>query len=309
MYTANQIASWFLMHLNTEAGDTISPMKLQKLIYYAQAWHLALYDKPLFEDRIEAWGHGPTVPAVYKRFKDEFRDGIPFDELYNSEYDCPKFTIELEDFLKDIQFRYGEHSAGFLETLVCREVPWRKARRNARNNIPDYSLAEITQESMKAYYTNLNMESSRERRRIDSSFAVNPQHFVQQENYQAVISNGANPEDEIKMFVSITFLQHRFECFSQWGKPEMRRFWRFLDKLVHSNWLELKMNGGKSGKAGFGKTKIRRDLYPAGGYIYGVDADQAFYELRVDDRRRVHGFYKGNVFHICYLDRNHRICS
>ncbi|WP_298708331.1 type II toxin-antitoxin system antitoxin SocA domain-containing protein [Chitinophaga sp.] len=155
MYTANQIASWFLMHLDADAGDTISPMKLQKLIYYAQAWHLVMYDEPLFEDRIEAWGHGPTVPSVYKRFKDEFREGIPFEALYNEEYDCPKLSIELEDFLKDIQFRYGEHSARFLENLVCRELPWRKARRNAAGAIPDYSLAEITRESMKAYYSNL----------------------------------------------------------------------------------------------------------------------------------------------------------
>lgn len=89
----------------------------------------------------------------------------------------------------------------------------------------------------------------------------------------------------------------------------MKSFWRFLDKLVRSNWLDLIKTAGKSGKSGFGLTKIRKDLYPAGGYIYGVDADQAFYELRVDERRRIHGFQKGNIFHICYLDRNHRICS
>lgn len=153
------------------------------------------------------------------------------------------------------------------------------------------------------------MDSSRERRRFDSSVDVNPQHFVHHVNYHVENSYSTNSEDDIKMLVSVTFLQRKFECFSQWGKPEMKSFWRFLDKLVRSNWLDLIKTAGKSGKSGFGLTKIRKDLYPAGGYIYGVDADQAFYELRVDERRRIHGFQKGNIFHICYLDRNHRICS
>ena len=45
MYTSKQIADWILSKINKEAGDTISPLKLQKLLYYCQAWHYTIFDK------------------------------------------------------------------------------------------------------------------------------------------------------------------------------------------------------------------------------------------------------------------------
>ena len=154
IYTANQIATWFLASLETNAGDTISPMKLQKLLYYAQAWHLVKFDKPLFKDKIEAWLHGPTVPAVYERFDNAYRDSIPFEKMFRKEYDYPRLPIELEDFLGEIFFKFGEHSAWYLETLSKKELPWRKAR----NGTPMLSQChnEITQESMKCYYSSIH---------------------------------------------------------------------------------------------------------------------------------------------------------
>lgn len=132
MYTANQIASWFLASLDTNAGDTISPMKLQKLIYYAQAWHLVRFDGPLFNDKIEAWLHGPTVPAVYERFGNAYREAIPYEKLSGKKHRYPRMPIELEDFLEEILNTYGEHSAWYLEQLVKKELPWRKARSYAK---------------------------------------------------------------------------------------------------------------------------------------------------------------------------------
>lgn len=49
--------------------DFITNLKLQKLLYYSQAWHLAIYDEPLFQDRIEAWVHGPVVPSVFREYR------------------------------------------------------------------------------------------------------------------------------------------------------------------------------------------------------------------------------------------------
>lgn len=54
--------------LDLGAGD-LSPMKLQKLLYYAHGWHLALTDEPLLDDRIEAWKWGPVIPSIYHEFK------------------------------------------------------------------------------------------------------------------------------------------------------------------------------------------------------------------------------------------------
>lgn len=59
---ALDVAKYFLfLARNREAGDTISNLKIQKMLYYAQGYSLALFNKPLFDDRIEAWKHGPVV--------------------------------------------------------------------------------------------------------------------------------------------------------------------------------------------------------------------------------------------------------
>src|SRR5579859_7908067 len=68
-FKAKQIADYILRFCQ-DHGDPISNLKLQKLLYYSQAWHLALYDKPLFEEDLEAWVHGPAVMSVYGSFKD-----------------------------------------------------------------------------------------------------------------------------------------------------------------------------------------------------------------------------------------------
>ncbi|WP_126245392.1 Panacea domain-containing protein [Chitinophaga rhizosphaerae] len=153
MYTANQIASWFLAYTDTHAGDTISPMKLQKLIYYAQAFHLVQFDKPLFNDKIEAWMHGPTVPSIYERFDNEDRSGIPYNKLFDPKYPYPDVPEETAEFLEDILFRFGEHSAWFLETLSRQELPWIEAR----NGIASCKKcnAEITHASMKKFYSKM----------------------------------------------------------------------------------------------------------------------------------------------------------
>jgi uncharacterized phage-associated protein len=64
-YQADAVANEFLV----DRLGTISPMKLQKLVYYAHAWSLALYDKPLVSERLEAWEFGPVWPSLYHEFK------------------------------------------------------------------------------------------------------------------------------------------------------------------------------------------------------------------------------------------------
>ena len=66
--SSKQVADWILSKVNKSAGDTLSPLKLQKLLYYCQAWHYTIFNKELFDEKIEAWAHGPVVPSQYKRF-------------------------------------------------------------------------------------------------------------------------------------------------------------------------------------------------------------------------------------------------
>ena len=125
-------------------GDPVSNLKLQKLLYYAQAWHLALYDAPLFKDRIEAWVHGPAVPPVYGTYKQWSWQAI------QDEPATPDLAPPVIDHLKEVMDVYGELSAYQLEKLTHQEDPWR----NARKGLPPDELSHnvIQNEDMRDYY-------------------------------------------------------------------------------------------------------------------------------------------------------------
>lgn len=133
------VAHWFL------SRNAMTHKKLQKLCYYAQAWYCTLYDgDPLFDDRIEAWVHGPVVPALYPHYADYRWNEIP--------------RIEYSGSLKDDEIRvlqavyntYGNFTGDQLERLTHSESPWIEARGNL--NPWDPCTAEITPASMRSYY-------------------------------------------------------------------------------------------------------------------------------------------------------------
>jgi uncharacterized phage-associated protein len=68
MPSANDVAKYIL-----EQKDEMDTWKLQKLVYYSQAWHLVWDSEPLFEERIEAWANGPVVPELYKVHRGKFK--------------------------------------------------------------------------------------------------------------------------------------------------------------------------------------------------------------------------------------------
>jgi uncharacterized phage-associated protein len=67
-YSSTVIANEFLK-LAKAAGKSLTPMKVQKLVYFAHGWYLALTDLPLISERIEAWQYGPVIPDLYREFK------------------------------------------------------------------------------------------------------------------------------------------------------------------------------------------------------------------------------------------------
>ena len=67
--SANIVADYFLLKVDTSYGDTISNLKMQKLCYFSQAASLSIFDSTIFDDEIQAWAHGPVVKTLYNRFK------------------------------------------------------------------------------------------------------------------------------------------------------------------------------------------------------------------------------------------------
>jgi len=151
-YQVNQIADWFLSAIDREAGDTISHLKLQKLMYYAQAWSLALNGYSLFEEDFEAWTHGPVLPTLWQRFKEFDQESIPPRAIIST----TEFSTEDEKLLFDILNSYGDLSAKHLEELTHSETPWREARGNLPIEVRSTNI--ISKTTMQAYYRKLYEE-------------------------------------------------------------------------------------------------------------------------------------------------------
>lgn len=128
-YPAKAVANFFL----ETSGYTISPMKLQKLLYFAHGWHLALTGEPLIQEGIEAWPYGPVIPSVYQEFKDfgnepiqrpaldvdPYEDDFPYEPIISRE---DSNTINL---LQRVWEVYKHFSAVQLSNMTHAEgTPW-----------------------------------------------------------------------------------------------------------------------------------------------------------------------------------------
>ncbi|MBC6418933.1 MAG: DUF4065 domain-containing protein [Prochloron sp. SP5CPC1] len=106
-------------------SDEMTNLKVQKLLYYAQSLHLALFDEPLFPEEIQAWRYGPVCPPAY-HFYSEF-EGKPLPKPKKASFsDIDPYTIEL---LEEVGDYFRQYHACCLSGMTHVEFPWRKARK------------------------------------------------------------------------------------------------------------------------------------------------------------------------------------
>ena len=136
------IAKYFI-YLANETGSFISNLKLQKFVYYAQAWHLALHESQLFDDDFEAWVHGPVIPALYHSYKH-------FGWKPIQEESVPSLPEATLSYLKEVADEYFACDAYELEQMTHIEEPWKMARVGL---MPDQPSNTIIQKIwMQEYY-------------------------------------------------------------------------------------------------------------------------------------------------------------
>ncbi len=141
-YSCEDIANYFL--ISQAEDDNICPMKIQKLLYYSQGFHLALYDEPLFGEQIEAWTHGPVVPELYYSYKRYGRNPI---DIPKEESKIDPSTIE---FLDEIYNVFGRQSAWDLREATHREPPFQKAEKTPSKVIDRKDMAEYFKTRIKS---------------------------------------------------------------------------------------------------------------------------------------------------------------
>jgi uncharacterized phage-associated protein len=106
-HSALTIAKYFLSIPDEDAGELVSNLKLQKLLYYAQGYHVAVHGikGPLFNDKVYAWKHGPVVKTVYNTYAGYADKALPAEKM-------PALEASTISFLDEIYRVFGRYSAG-----------------------------------------------------------------------------------------------------------------------------------------------------------------------------------------------------
>lgn len=144
MVSVLDVAAYILGRLGT-----MTAMKLQKLVYYSQAWSLAWDEAPLFPERIEAWANGPIVRELYAVHRGFFN--VSLHEL--SAGDPSHLSGAQKETIDKVLEFYGDKPSQTLSDLTHMEAPWR----DARAGLPDgaRSDVEITLAAMHEFYSGL----------------------------------------------------------------------------------------------------------------------------------------------------------
>lgn len=144
MATAFDVAQYIL----GKCGP-MSVMKLQKLVFYSQAWSLVWDDVPIFDNKIEAWANGPVVRDLYDVHRGMFQvDKSTFEALAKGE-----LSAEQIETIDTVLSSYGSKSPQWLSDQTHAEKPWKAAREGLADG--ERGEREITLDSMAEFYSSL----------------------------------------------------------------------------------------------------------------------------------------------------------
>jgi uncharacterized phage-associated protein len=138
-YPAQAVANFFIEKSIEDKTEDLNIMKLIKTVFIAHGFYLALQDKPLINEFVQAWKYGPVIDSVYHEFKGlghksikflaaseigEDANGVVFAKSY---YQIPDSDIETKEFLKNIWEICKNHSGIELSNWTHKEgSPWRQ---------------------------------------------------------------------------------------------------------------------------------------------------------------------------------------
>lgn len=151
----------YMLYLMGDAFDDLTNMKINKLLYFAQGYFLAKHGKPLFTDTIEAWAHGPVVPAVYASYKEYGDQPI---RKYDPE-SIPDMPNEVDEILYGVARTYGKYTTSALRNIThAIGSPWDQVYQENRAHI------EIPTTVIQDYFAGQNGLAAVEKQFKESDF-------------------------------------------------------------------------------------------------------------------------------------------
>ena len=145
----------YFMYKNQESGRTdFTLKKLQKLLFYSQAWMLVLEDCRLFDAKFKAWVHGAAIPELYKTYR-KYDFGVITEKA--DEGKIKQLSDNEKSVLDNVWSVYGKYDADYLEALHRVEEPWR----HTRGDMPagERSDMDFNEDVMKSYYSKKHKET------------------------------------------------------------------------------------------------------------------------------------------------------
>ncbi|MGX1096764.1 Panacea domain-containing protein [Amorphus sp. MBR-141] len=149
------IARWFINRVDREAGEAMTHLKVQKLLYFSQAYYLANFSKPLFEEDFEAWAHGPVITSVFHEYSSNRWEALPAGP-------APAIAEEIQDYLEAVYRNFGKFSAKQLERISHNHAPWIKAR----GGLPEEARCNniIPKNEIKIFYAERIQKAKKEKK-------------------------------------------------------------------------------------------------------------------------------------------------
>lgn len=137
-----------------EELDEVTPLILQKLLYFIQGIYYVQYGKPIFPEDCRAWIHGPVYPEIYNIFRDFKYNPIEDTRFVVLEGTWSALTEEEKKVIDLVVNTFGIYGGKILERITHKEEPWQNARKGYENNIPSNEL--ITKDSIRQYFNAVN---------------------------------------------------------------------------------------------------------------------------------------------------------
>ncbi|ARR02227.1 DUF4065 domain protein [Campylobacter vicugnae] len=134
-----------LKNSDNDIVEYTSRLKLLKLLYYIQGYHLAMFNAPLFKDKMEAWLHGPVVPSVYQWVKNLTDEKLQDEAMNDKQMGALNLHPQQTKLISEVLNIYNKYSAYGLRDKTHTEMPWLSVYEKDKNN-------EITQDSLKNFF-------------------------------------------------------------------------------------------------------------------------------------------------------------
>jgi uncharacterized phage-associated protein len=132
----------------------ITPLALQKILYFIQGIYIVIYGSPLYEEDCQAWVHGPVYEAVYNMFKNFKYNPIDDNRFLVLKNRFQELNDNEKEVIDLVLKSFGRYSGKTLEQITHNEKPWLEARKYCETG--GYSNEVISKKSMKDYFESVS---------------------------------------------------------------------------------------------------------------------------------------------------------